>query len=68
MTMTLVVTINVVLAVALLGLLAFVMTRPAKLEPHAEAGPAPSPRGRVARDRARGREERSNARLRPLLD
>lgn len=68
MTMTLVVILNVVLDVAILGALAFVMSRPARLTPHAEAGPARAPRERVARDRARGREERSNAPLRPALD
>ena len=70
MTMTLAVILNVVLDVAILGVLAFVMSRPAKLTPHAEIGPAPSPRERVARDRARARarEERSNAPLRPALD
>jgi hypothetical protein len=34
MTLTLIIITNVVLDVALLGLLAFVMSRPAKLEPH----------------------------------
>jgi hypothetical protein len=68
MTMTLVVILNVVFDAAILGALAFVMSRPAKLTPHAEAGPARSPRERVARDRARAREQRSGARLRPALD
>jgi hypothetical protein len=68
MTITLVVISNVVLDVAILGALAFVMSRPAKLTPHAEAGPVRSPRERVARDRARGRDERSAARWRPALD
>jgi hypothetical protein len=68
MTTTLAVILNVVLDLAILGLLAFVMSCPAKLTPHAESGPAPSPRARVAREGARIGERRSNAHLRPALD
>jgi hypothetical protein len=68
MTFTLVVILNVVLDVALLGLLAFVMRHPARLKPHAEVLAARSPRERVARARARAGEERSNPAWQPVLD
>ena len=68
MTLTLVVALNAVLDVALLGLLAFVMSHPRKLRPHAELVPAASTRERLARDRVRAREERSHAPWRPVLD
>jgi hypothetical protein len=67
MTLNVVVLLNAVLDVALLGLLAFVMSHPRKLRPHAEAVPAPA-RERDARERVHAREERSSARWRPVLD
>ncbi|HEV7584741.1 MAG TPA: hypothetical protein VGO14_03075 [Solirubrobacteraceae bacterium] len=66
--MTLAVILNVVFDVAILGALAFVMSRPVKLTPHAEVVPARRPRERVARERARAREERSSSPWRPALD
>jgi hypothetical protein len=68
MTLNVVVILNVVLGVALLGLLAFVMAHPSRLRPHAEVVAGPSSRERVAGERARARQERSNAPWRPVLD
>jgi hypothetical protein len=54
MTFTLMVLLNVVLDIAILGALAFVMSRPARLRRHGEAVPATAtPRRRTSRDRER---------------
>jgi hypothetical protein len=71
MTITLVVALNVVLAVALLGLLGYAMSHPRKLEPHvpeAVGAPVPaSPEARVRRH-ARRTGHRMPARLQTALD
>lgn len=79
MTFTLILIANIVLDVALLGLLAFVMTRPAKLAPHRPGitgnvwrlhNPLRLRAERAAHGRealARTREERAR-RLSPALD
>jgi hypothetical protein len=68
MTFTLALILNVVLDVAILGTLAFVMSCPAKLTPHADGSPARIPRQQVARERSRAAEERTSSPLRPVLD
>jgi len=71
MTLTLAITINVLLDVAILGLLAFVMSRAHNLTPHlavipADAPTAPAEHG--ARPRARRRAEHAPLRPHPVLD
>jgi hypothetical protein len=68
MTFTLTLILNVVLDVAILGTLAFVMSRPAKLTPHADSAPARLPRQQVARERPRAAGERTSSPLRLALD
>jgi hypothetical protein len=68
MTFTLTLILNVVLDVAILGTLAFVMSRPAKLTPHADSTPSRTRRQRTASERSRPADERANAPLRPVLD
>jgi hypothetical protein len=65
MTFAIMLTLNIVLAVAILGALVFVMTRPARLRPHGPVARA-RPGRRVARERTRG--ERTRSPLRALLD
>jgi hypothetical protein len=69
MTLTATLILNIVLDVAILGALAFVMSRPSKLTPHgADAAPA-APGRRQAHERAHARGERAASPLRrPLLD
>lgn len=71
MTLTLILTLNIVLAVAILGGLAYVMAHPRKLEPHvSEAAAAPTqvtPEARVRRH-ARRTGKRAPARLQTALD
>jgi hypothetical protein len=67
MTLTLIITMNVVLDIALLGGLAFAMSRPARLTPH---GKAPAPAAvpstvRTVRGRSRSRGERASSQLHP---
>jgi hypothetical protein len=70
-TLTIIIIANVALDVALLGLLAFVMTRAAKLEPHrpgvtGNAWQLRRPLGHHARER--GRQERTRRRIATALD
>ena len=67
MTSTLIITLNLVLDVAILGLSAFVMSHPRKLTPHGEAAATErAPVALPARERDRGR--RSAAALLAQLD
>ena len=80
MTLTIILIANIVLDVALLGLLAFVMSRPTKLTPHRPGITGNVWRmlnplrlraeraARAERPRAHGREERAARRLSPALD
>jgi hypothetical protein len=68
MSFTLMLILNIVLDVGILGLLAFVMTRPAKLTPHAQPDIASVSPELPAAERARPREDRGRSRLRPVLD
>jgi hypothetical protein len=69
MTFTLMLILNIVFDVAIVGTLAFVMTRPKNLTPHAqvEVVSVASPE-RPATERIRPREDRGRSRLRPVLD
>jgi hypothetical protein len=68
MTFTLILILNLVFDVAILGLLALVMSRPAKLTPHSyEAFERVPAARRAARERAHGRGERV-ASLQPAFD
>jgi len=70
MTLTLAITINVLLDVAILGLLTFVMSRASKLAPHLAIVPdvlAPSAE-QATPVRARRRAERVSPRRQPVLD
>jgi hypothetical protein len=68
MSFTLVLILNIVLDVGIVGALAFVMSRPANLTPHARVEPATGSRERSATERMRPREEQVRSRLRPVLD
>jgi hypothetical protein len=68
MSFTLMLILNIVLDVGILGLLAFVMTRPEKLTPHAQLDIASVSPELPATERARPREDRGRSRLRPVLD
>lgn len=69
MTSTIGITINVVLDVFILGLLAFVMSRASKLTPHRAAAPRPrvAPVAQAPRVRVRRRHEPSSSKLHPVL-
>jgi hypothetical protein len=67
MTFTLTLILNVILDVAILGTLGFVMSRPAKLTPHAGSAPQRTRRRPASRERSR-LDERTSAPLVPVLD
>lgn len=77
MTFTIILTANIVLDAALLGLLALVMSRPAKLTPHRPGftgnvwrvrNPLRQRAERAPAHAAHGRDERAARRLSPALD
>jgi hypothetical protein len=71
MTLTLAITINVLLDVTILGLLAYVMSRAGNLTPHLAVIPADAPTApaeQATRPRARRRAERAPLRRHPVLD
>jgi hypothetical protein len=70
MTLTVAITINVLLDVALLSLLAFVMSRPAKLTPHRTETvlPAVAPTAHAKRPRPTRRAVRDASQLQPAID
>jgi hypothetical protein len=68
MTFTTMLILNVVLDIVIISALAFVMSRPAKLTPHAEPMTARTARRRAERLRFRPREEHSGAPLRPVVE
>ena len=68
MTFTLMLILNIVLDVGIVAALAFVMSHPRKLTPHAQLHDAPVTAERPATERVRPREDRGRSRLRPVLD
>lgn len=66
MTLTVAITVNVLLDVALLSLLAFVMSRPAKLTPHGDETVLPAVAPTV--DAKRRRVVRDRSQLHPAID
>ena len=67
MTFTLMLILNIVLDVGIVAALAFVMSHPRKLTPHAQVH-APVTPERPSTERARPRRDRGRSRLRPVLD
>jgi hypothetical protein len=69
MTLSLAIIINVALDCAILGFLAFFMSRAGKLTPHRGVAPAPvRPAAQAAHQRTVRRGERVAPRLHPALD